>query len=271
VADLRRLFEILEPKASEAATEQVRQLQRSQGQTDEQFSALQNEVRTLMSLVVRIQGASGEWTAANSLDAIREDSLPAVLTNVTFECGQLYRARFNLFPQNQFSVAVDFTRTHLVDLSNLALNTGVGPSVVYLSGMNSTWINAVDHEVRAFFAERTTSRNWLHSRFAYDIALLLVGIPISLDLIYNVDKRLAPLVNLPQAVFVALYVYLVLVGLLGFRILFNYAKWVFPKIEGPPQRRGAARIHKTILGAIFLALVARTVTTALWVLGIHLH
>ena len=268
VADLRRLFDILTRKASEAATEQVGQLQRSQVQTDEEFIALQNEVRSVMGLVVRIQGATGEWTVANFIDAIREDLLPAVIMNIVYECGPLFSSRFRLFPQNQFSITIDFTHTQLGDLSNLALG-GIGSSVVNVSGVNFTWINAVDHELRVFFAERKIRRDWLHSRFAYDFALFFVGVPVCLDAIYNLDKRLAPLVEFPPAVFVALYVYLMLVGLLGFRILFNYAKWIFPKIEGPSQRSRAG-IHKAILTAIFLALLVRSVTAILWVVGIHL-
>jgi hypothetical protein len=271
LADLHRLFDILNSKASEAASEQLAHTQRSASQTDLEFASLREEVRNLMGLTVRIQGASGEWRFANSVAAISEDSLPAVVTNIFYECGPLYRARFNLYPQNQFSVAIDFTRTQLGDLSNLALGAGLGPSIVYVSGVNSTWVNAVDHELRAFFAERATRRGWLHSRFAYDLALFFVGFPACLDAIYNFDKRLTALVKLPQAVFVALYVYLVLIGLLGFRILFNYAKWVFPKIEGPPHRSGGATFHKTFLSALCLALVIRVVTTALWIVGIHLH
>jgi hypothetical protein len=268
--DLRRLFELLNAKASEAAAEQVRQVQRSQAQTDEQFTALQREVYTLMALVVRIQAAGGEWIVANSADAMSEDSLPAVIRSVSFECGQMYRARFNLFPQNQFSVNVDFTRTPIMDLTNLALANTFGPSVVNISGVNSTWVNAVDHELHSFFQDRRIRRGWLHSNFAYDVALFLVGVPVTLDLIYNIDKRFGPMVKLPPAVFVALYVYLVLLILFAFRILFNYAKWVFPKIDGP-SRRGSALAHKVVLTAVFVTLTGRVVTTLLWLTGIHLH
>jgi hypothetical protein len=271
VSDLRRLFAVLEPKAAEAAAEQLQQFHKLPTQTDEQFSALQNEIRGLMSLVVRIQGGNGEWSAATSIDAINEDSLPAVLTQIVYECGPLYRARFNLFAQNHFSVTLDFRRTHLADLTNLATDTGLGPSFVNIQGVNITWVNAVDNEIRTFFRERATRRTWLHSRFAYDIGLFLVGIPLCLDGIYHLDQRLAPIVKLPQAIFVALYVYLALVGLWTFRILFNYAKWVFPKIEAQTQRRGAAAIHKMVIGAIMITLATRVVTTTLWLLGIHLH
>ena len=60
LADLRRLFDILVSKALEAATEQLGQLQKLPSQSDDQFTAFREEVRGLMGLTVRIQGASGE-------------------------------------------------------------------------------------------------------------------------------------------------------------------------------------------------------------------
>lgn len=267
LADLRRLFEMLRSKALEATTEQLAHLS---AQMNIQVASVHDEARNLMALTVRVQSARGDWRFANSADPLSDDSFPPLASIVVYECGPLYRQRFNQFPQNQFSVTIDFTRTAIGDLSNPALATGPGPSAVYVSGVNPTWVNAVDHELRTFFEERATRRGWLHSRFVYDLLLFFIGVPICLDGIYNLDKRLSVLVKFPAAVSVALYVYLMLVGLLGFRILFNYARWVFPKIEGPPQKSGSA-VHKTILVAIFVGLMVRVVSTILWLAGIHLH
>jgi hypothetical protein len=144
-------------------------------------------------------------------------------------------------------------------------------SNVAVSGANMTWVNAVTQELRAFFEARSTNRGWLYSRYAYDVLVLFIGFPASLNLVYHFDKFLRPLLKLPDALFVALYVYLVLVALLGFRFLFNYAKWVFPRTESPIKRRGTPGFHKTVLGAVALTLLARIITSLLWVLGIHLH
>jgi hypothetical protein len=264
LADLRRLFDILKSKASEATNEQLSQ-PRLPSQTDA-------DVRNAMDLVLRTQGTNGEWSVANSTAPITDDSAPALLTNVFYECGQLYRARYGgLFPQNSFTIALDFKRTRIGDLTNLALAEGLGSSTVSVTGMNSTWVNAVDLELRTFFRDRANRRGWLHSKFAYDLALVFLAFPLILDGIYKLDNRLSTLIKLPAAVFVALYVYLVLVGLYGFRIFFNYVKWVFPKIEGPPQRNKGAIVHKMILTAIGLALLTRIVTTILWFAGIQLH
>lgn len=271
VRDLDQLFRILQRKALEAADEQVATLQQQQGQTLEQFNEAKAALRSLLDLVVRVQGSDGGWTVANTTDPISEDSLPISIATIQYDSSFGFRARFNnSYPQNSFLVTLDFTRTDILDVSNTAV-AAANQSTVALSGVNITWVNAVTQELRAFFEERSTNRGWLYSRYAYDVLLLLIGFPASLNLVYHFDKFLRPILKLPDALFVALYVYLVLVALLCFRFLFNYAKWVFPKIEGPSRGHGSPRLHKTVLGAIALALLVRLVTNLLWILGVHLH
>jgi hypothetical protein len=272
IDDLGRLFRILQGKAAEAADEQVATLKQQEGQTDAQFSQAKDALRSLLDLVVRVQGSSGEWTAANTIDAVREESLPTPVANIQYDSSFLFRNKFNnTGPQNSFLVTLNFTRTEVLDLTNTAVAATSNQSTVGVSGANITWVNAVTQELRAFFDERSNNRGWLYSRYTYDLLVLFFGFPLSLNLVYHFDKVLRPILKLPDALFVALYVYLVLVALLGFRFLFNYAKWVFPKIEAPLKRHGAPGLHKTVLGAIALALLVHGFTSLLWVLGIHLH
>jgi hypothetical protein len=271
VVDLDRLFRILQQKASEAADEQVASLQQQPGQIAEQFEQAKELLRSLLNLVVRVQGSNGEWIAANTADSIRAESLPVSVARIEYDSCFLFRGKFNNYPQNNFLVGLDFTRTSILDLSNTATTLGPNQSNVAVSGGNITWVNAVTEEMRTFFQERSTARGWLYSRFTYDLLLMVIGIPVSFNVVYHFDKILRPILKLPEALFVALYVYLVLVALLGFRFLFNYAKWVLPKIEGPAGRHGSPRLHKTILAALAVTLLGRLVTSLFWILGIHLH
>jgi hypothetical protein len=271
IDDLHRLFQILQRKASEAADEQIAGLQQQQGQTPEQFNSAKGNVRSLLNLVVRVQGSNGEWTAANTSDPIREDSLPLSIASIQYDSSFLFRGHFNTQPQNSFLVALDFTRANILDLTNPSVAGGPNQSAIGVSGVNVTWVNGVTQELQVFFKERKTARGWLHSRHAYDVLVLLIGFPLSFNLVYHFDKVLRPILTLPDALFVALYVYLVLVVLLGFRLLFNYAKWVLPNIEGPARGHGGPRFHKMVLAAVALTLLTRLVTSLLWVLGIHLH
>lgn len=271
VEDLRRLFQLLEAKASEAADAQVATLQQGQGQTDEQFQQLKHQVRSLLKLVASIQGISGEWTAGMAQDVFHPESLPHTLAGVHYDSAFLYRGQTHLEPNNSFFVSLEFTRTSILDLTNLSVAPSQVQNFVRVTGVNQTWVNGVIEELRTFFVARAATRGWLHYRFTYDVLLLLVGFPLTLNLVYHSDRLLSPLLKLPEALFVVLYVYLTLLLLLAFRILFNYAKWVFPKVEGPSSLRGGARLHKTILTIIAGGMLVRLVSSFLWIIGIRLH
>ena len=272
VNDLDRLFKILQAKASEAADVQVAGLRVQPGQTVEQFNEAQSTLRSLLNLVVRVQGSNGEWTAANTNEPLREESLPISIASIQYDSSFLFRGRFNnTYPQNSFMVTLDFTRTDVLDLTNTVVASTLNQSAVVVSGANVTWVNAVTQELRAFFQERATKRGLLYSRYTYDVLVLLIGIPVSFNVVYHFDRFLRPVLKLPDALFVALYVYLVLVALLVFRLLFNYAKWILPKVEGPSRKHGLPGFHKTALTAIALTLLVRLVTSLLWIAGIHLH
>lgn len=269
--DLRRLFQILEAKAVEAAELQLATLHQTQGQTNEQFEQVKQYGRSILKLVANIQGVSGEWTVATTPDAFSPQSLPHMLAAVQYDSGFIYRGQTRLEPLNSFYVALEFTRTSVLDMTNLSLAPTHVQNFIRVTGTNLTWVNGVVEEIRAFFAARASSRGWLHYRFTYDVLLLLVGFPLSLNVIYHVDRVLNLILKLPESLFVVLYVYLTLLLLFAFRILFNYARWVFPKVEGPSSLRGGAKLHKAVLGAIGLGLLVRTTSTLLWILGVRLH
>jgi hypothetical protein len=268
--DLRRFYDVLDNKAREAAEHQVTTLQRLPGQTTEQFEQVETNLRSSLSLVVRVQGINGEWTGSNTREALRDDSLPDSVAVVEYNSAFLFRTQFNVEPLNSFSVYLDFSRTGILDMTNLSSEPASNRSSSWISGMNTTWVNGTYEGLRTFFAERESSRGWLHSRHAYDLAVLVLGIPASFALVYRIDRVLRPILRVPDALFVALYVYLVLIALFGFRLLFNYAKWVFPKIEGPARREGGPKIHKAVLVLIGSTFVSVVVETFLRMLGLAL-
>lgn len=268
--DLRRLYVILDRKAREAAEQQAAVIQRLPEQTAQQFEEVKRDLRSSLALVVRVQGINGEWTGSTTKEALLDESLPDSIAAVEYNSAFLFRTRFGVEPQNSFSVNLDFSRTGILDMTNLSSEPASNKSGGSISGSNVTWVNGTYEELRKFFDERATARGWLHSRHAYDVAVLVVGIPSSFALVYRIDRLVRPLLQVPDALFVALYVYLVLMALFGFRLLFNYAKWVFPRMEGPTRRQGGPKLHKAVLIAIGGTLLSIVTETLLRMMGLPL-
>lgn len=269
--DLRRLYQVLEKKAHEAAERQAGLLQKQAGQTDQEFAQLKEHTKSFLKLVVRVQGSNGEWIASTGMEALTDDALPDRIISVAYDSAFLFRGAFNLQPQNGFSLALDFSRTSILDLTNLALQPDLNQSVADIAGADDGWAKSTFEEIQTFFTDRRRSlRGWLHSRYCYDVLVVLLGFPSSFAFVYRIDRAVSSMVQLPNALSVALYVYLVLVALFGFRVLFNYGKWVFAKVEGPTRLHGGPIFHKAVLGVVGATLLTLVVQTLLRIVGVPL-
>ena len=262
--DLRRLYRTLEQKAAEAADRQVATLTLQAGQTQEQLDALRNQVRTALTLVLRVQTGSGEWVGGTTVDPLSDEQLPSHIVKIELDSSFLYRSQFHLAPNNTFTVTLDFSRPGILDMSNVPV---ANVSVAIISGLDATWAHGLHNELITFFRERPTKRGWLHFSQSHSVLVILVGFPLSFDAVYH----LAPLMRkaaLPDALAVALYVYVVLVVLFLFRITFNYARWAFPKVEINAPRQHVATAHRLAISAVALMIVSALVRAGLKLLGI---
>jgi hypothetical protein len=255
----------LEPKASEAADRQVATLTLQPGQTQAQLNDLKAAVRAALALVIRLQTGS-EWINGTTVDLLNDEQLPDGIVRIEFDSAFLYRSRFNnLVPNNSFSVVIDLVRPNILDLNNPPMQNS---SVANIWGLDGTWANAVYDELFGFFRQRGAKRWWLHLSRTYDALVMLIGFPLSLDIVYHLDHVIRRAVLLPEALSVALYVYAVLLVLLLFRTVFNYARWTFPKLEVDAPRQHVAARHRVAISSLALIVLGILVKAVFKVVGI---
>jgi hypothetical protein len=255
----------LEQKALEAAERQVATLIRQPGQNPAQFAELQTTVRSALALVIRLQ-TSNEWVNSTAIDLLNDEQLPDGILKIEFDSAFLYRSRFNnIVPNNSFAVTLDLARTGVLDLNSIPHQSTSAANVL---GLDGTWANAVHEELVAFFRQRRSKRGWLHLVRTYDALVILIGFPLSFDIVYHFDRAIRHVVALPEALSVALYVYAVLVVLLLFRTTFNYARWAFPKLEIDAPRQHVARGHRIAISTLALMVLGVLVKAALKLVGI---
>lgn len=262
--DLRRIYRLLEPKASEAADRQTGLLTLLQGQTQNQLEELRSAVRAALALVVRLQTETG-WINGTTPDILGAE-LPDGLLKIEFDSAFLYRARFNnTVPNNAFNVTLDLSRPHVLDLTNPPEQNMSSATV---TGLDPTWANAVYQELVGFFRPRRSRRGWLHFSKSYDALVIPIGFPLSFDVVYHLDRLIRRHTILPEALSVAIDVYIVLVSLLLFRVVFNYARWTFPKIEVDAPRQHVAVAHRVAISTLALIVLGVLVKAGLKFIGI---
>lgn len=266
--DLRFLYALLSQKADLAADLQIATLTKPQNQSQQDFDAMIRDLRELMKLTVRVQAMSGEWTGGQSDEALADRKLPAQIATVDFTSSLMYETRIKAAPDNWLSVHFDFSRPSVLDLSNLSISPAQNLSNGQVSGSNTTFVNACAEELRKYFDDRKTFRGWLHSRITYDALVIPFGFPLSFTAVAFGDSLLRKRVIGPESLFVAIDVYIALIALLAFRILFNYMRWAYPKLEGPSRVSAALAWHRGFAKLIVAGIVGTLIRVALHFIGV---
>jgi hypothetical protein len=264
--DLRRLYRLLEQKAKEAADRQVTAMTLLAGQTQAQFDQSKMSVRESLSLTLRLQTKSGSWVGGHSIDPLEDEQLLDGITKIEFDSCFLFRLRFNnATPNNTFLVVIDLVRPGVLDFGADPMQNA---SLATISGVDVTWANGLYAELESFFEQSTTRRGWLHLRQSYTVLLILFGLPLSFEVVYHLDRMMRRKAALPEALSVAVYVYVVLVVVFLFRIIFNYGRWVFPKVELDAPRQHVGVRHRVAISALVLMVIGALVKAALRLCGI---
>lgn len=258
--DLRRLWRLLSEKAAEIFERSSSRFKRKEGESEEEFNKQKELVRSLFQLSVQYQASNGEWTRGTTIDVLKSENLPEQITVVDYDSAFFFNKEIGKRPDDYFIVSLDFRPTDVLKLTNVSGEPTENGSLAVVFGIDETWVNGVYDQLSTFFKERSTNRNWLHSHYAYDLLLLIFGFPMSLAWVYRANQWFQQAsLTWPEALFVAFYVYVVLLALYFFRITFNYTRWIFPKVEGPNPRQKGPLKHRIILSALVLGLVSAAV------------
>jgi len=256
IEDLRRLYTRLSEKTSEALEAYLNTINPQPGQDPQQLDKLKNEARNIGGLTVIIIGANGEQIVDTHIDALSEDDLPDKITSIAFDSASALKG-FNVTLPNSFRLNLDFTEPPGFHAYNPWDQPTPNNSNLEVSGPNTTWVSGVYETVVSFFRERKRNRAWLHSQVTFNILNWLFAFPATLWITYRIDNIFqTQLQNVHVTLRGALYVYIVLVSLLAFRVIVAGFRWIFPVVELQGARSKKVRaLLGTILGSLLLALL----------------
>ena len=251
--DLKTLCEILQESNYAAAEEEITNytpLDRSL----EQILADRELLRSGFELQVTVRGID---------DKVLFGTIPAVFNSPRFpyKVKTLYinseldlKNLHNWSPRNHFELLLDFTKLELFNLSLSPSTSTPNASKIFVTGLNSDWVSGVYRKVTDFIKQKKTRCKFFHRHSVYDLLLLFVGLPFSFWIAYKLSGLINSIFG-GFSVFVqnGAYVCLFVLMLHLFKILFDYARWVFPIVEYR-STRDTARKHRFILGGLIIAI-----------------
>ena len=229
--DLKKFCNILQERSYSAANIEVGLFQKVE-ETDEQYEANKKTLRESFELKITVSGKSGVELWGTIDDVFKSVNFPEEVKSLYVDSESTLRYVHNFYPHNSFKIFLDFNKPRIFDFSLTPSHSTPNESNIEVKGYDATWVNGVFNELKMFIDQRSSTLSIVHSHSIYDILLWILGIPISFWVCYKFSTQIEAVFN-HKNVFItsALYLYVFVATLFGFRVLFHYLRWVCPLVE----------------------------------------
>jgi hypothetical protein len=251
-ATLRRLLDLLQERSFAAGDIEVANFQQGQ-QTPEVFDQNKKTLKECFRLYITLTGVDGV-NLNGSIEAIFDSpNFPESVASVFFDSATPLKIVHKYTPRNHLVLNLDFTRPEVLNFTLLPSQETPNGSNFSVSGNDSTWVHGVYHEFDNFVKEHPSIFGWLHRHSIYDLFVWLLGLPLGLWCCFRASSFLDQIASSPFLKSAA-YIYIFFVTLFGLRILFHYARWIWPLVEFRGEGNKAVK-HRAIWSAITLGLL----------------
>ena len=252
----KKLYVTLKESTDDSANQDIAKLKQTPGQSQEDFEKAKEFAKGFYKVTIHIYGSRGEYIFTEDPNIFDNSGLPDKIDRVIFENSTRFKTSLQREPVNQFRITFDFASPPIFNFNispSLATPTN---SSIDIIGENETWVSGTYRKVSNLLEDRRTKHGWLHKNNIWDLFLWIIIMPIIFRLLYLLQKNLPAFISTVSGVLkAAIYVYVFILLLNLFRIVFSYARWVFPYLElSTPLRRN--KLHRVILGAILISIIS---------------
>ncbi len=258
-SDLQKLLEILQERSYAAADLEITNFQKLEGQTDEQYENDKERVKKGFEFHLTLTGADGRKLTGSINDIFSSLNFPDEVSKVYINTATPLNVSYNYQPRNSFTLFLDFDRPTVLNFSILPSQETNNESNISINGKDTIWVNGVFNEFVNYISQRPSKASWLHRHSIYDILLCLIGIPVSFWICSKASNSISSVFgSVSQFLEAAAYFYIFIISLNAFRVLFHYARWIWPLIEYK-SKKSSVNKHRLLLGAILLSVFSSIV------------
>ena len=248
IAGLRKLADELQESVTAALNAYLdtpeKQADQDQASFDEQLA----RARQYDPLIVYVVGQDREQLVGTADVVLSDEKVPDRIKTVTIDSASLLN-QVGITMPDRFRVVLDFSEPPVVYGYQPWEQPTPNGSHVEVAGKNVDWCSGVQEKVQRFFANRASSRGWLHSPTTYNIVHVLLAWPASLWLGFAAERYVNGLLDEPLSPVggAVLIVYGIFLGMYLFRVLAGAARWLYPVIELKGTR--TTRIRALVIGS----------------------
>jgi hypothetical protein len=252
--DLRRLYRLINDQQIEYRDKLMHALVEQPNEGTEQFEVRRKRVYDSFVTSMTIANADNELLHGNNETFLEDENLPDNIRSILFSTTTVPHAVLGVDPPCSIKLYLDFTTPPLLDFQRLPALPTPNESSYEVIADNHSWFAASKTKLEGFFKERKAAHDRLHRGAIYDILLFFIGLPLAIWIDYRLSRIISP--TMPSILSAAVYVYAFLFSVQVFRVLFSYARWVFPKVELDNQRGAPPLRHRVVWLAIMGSLAA---------------
>jgi len=255
ISFFKKLYAVLKASTNEIADYDIAKLVQPPGQTTEDFEGFKQYAKGLYKVTIHIYGSRGEYIFTENPGIFDDPSLPDKIDRIILENSTRFRVTVQKEPVNQFRITFDFTAPPTFDFNiSPSVATPINSSIDIV-GENETWVSGTYRKVWDLLDDRRNSHGWLHKNNIWDLFLWIIIMPAIFRIIYLIQKVLPTgFLSMSGVLKGAFYIYAFFILLNLFRIIFSYARWVFPYLElNTPMRK--TNLHRFLLSTIVLSII----------------
>lgn len=251
----KKLYELLTKSAEEGGNIEIARVNKLPGQSDEAFEAFKEDAKLLYRITIQIFDTRGGYISTESSSIFDEVKLPDSISKIIFDNTLRFRSTVQREPIHRLRLIFDFTKPAIFDFNTMPSWAVPNNSNIDIIGETETWVQGTYKNVMESLKERSSKRGWLNKNNVYDVFLWFAIVPLNLRLLYKINLYLQPeLVGVSTFLKAGIYIYIFVILLYIYRIIFNYARWVFPNIELVTSLQKGAVAHRIILWALLLGV-----------------
>jgi len=253
---LRHLLELLQERSFAAGEIEVANFQQLQ-QNLEVYESNKVQLKEGFRFYITLKGTDGK-SLSGSIEAIFDSpNFPESVESVFLDSGMPLKNFHNYTPRNSLVLFLDFTRPDVFNFTLLPSQETPNNSNIVVRGHDSTWVHGVFHEFDNFVTTHPSTVRWLHKHSIYDIFVWLMGLPLGFWACFRSSLFLEKNIQSPFLKD-AVFIYLFFAVLFSFRILFHYARWVWPLVEYCGEKNQALK-HRLVLTTIVLGVLCSAI------------
>ena len=252
--DLYKLFKILKERNDSARDIEVANFKQVD-QTAKEYEENRQLLYDSFELKITVNGSDGSQLYGSVSEIFESPNFPERVQSIFSNSATVFEVRWNFVPRNRFELLLDFSKPRLLDFSFLPSQATPNPSAFAVSGYDTTWVHGVFNEASTFVDNHRARGTWFHKHSVYDLLLYAFGFPFAFWVVYKSSGYVARVFGgFSEFVKAACYVYVFVASLIIFRVLFHYARWLWPLLDYQTTSDKATK-HRVVLCTIVIGLI----------------